>query len=127
MKKEIFKVKMKKSVPHVAVQTTMPLAIMGAICVLPVYGGEMFTFLLLFPLLTAIIGVSYGMAQGFFLGYPVLVGLSFLPTILLFLNITAVLYVIWYGGFGLIGMTLGYWTKKVFKLLKNASIKEKMG
>lgn len=127
MKKEILKVKVKKALPFLVVQMLMPLLSMVLISNSGISGGEMITFLVVFPFFTTCIACLYGGKKFFFWGYPVLVGLSFLPTVVCFLNYTALFYVVWYGGFALIGMTLGFWWKKAFQLLKTASLKEKLG
>lgn len=127
MNKEVLKVRLKKAMPYLLGQTLFPLVTLQAISVSSVSGGEMFVFLLLFPFLTSCISFLYGTRQGFFWGYPLAAGLSFIPTVLVLAHVTALFYVFWYGGFALIGMTFGFWTKKVFKLLKKANMKEKLG
>lgn len=70
-------------------------------------GGGMFVLLMEIPVLCLIISLVYGIKNRFDFWYPLLTTLLFLPTIFIFYNESALIYVVWYGMDAVIGSLLG--------------------
>lgn len=70
-------------------------------------GGGMFVLLMEIPVLCFIISLVYGIKNRFDFWYPLLTSLLFLPTIFIFYNDSALIYVVWYGMDAVIGSLLG--------------------
>ena len=70
-------------------------------------GGGMFVLLMEIPVLCFIISLVYGIKNRFDFWYPLLTTLLFLPTIFIFYNESALIYVVWYGMDAVIGSLLG--------------------
>ena len=70
-------------------------------------GIGMFMLLLVIPLLTLICAVVYGVRQGFDFLLPVAVTILFAPTIFIFYNTSALVYIIAYAVIALIGNGIG--------------------
>ena len=70
-------------------------------------GGGMFVLLMEIPVLCFIIFLVYGIKNRFDFWYPLLTTLLFLPTIFIFYNESALIYVVWYGMDAVIGSLLG--------------------
>lgn len=70
-------------------------------------GGGMFVLLMEIPVLCFIISLVYGIKNRFDFWYPLLTTLLFLPTIFIFYNESALIYVVWYGMDEVIGSLLG--------------------
>lgn len=69
--------------------------------------GAMMVLLFAMPVLCFAISFAYGMMRGFHVLYPVAVGLCFLPSIWIFYNESALIYVAIYGALALLGSFLG--------------------
>lgn len=69
--------------------------------------GAMLVLLLAMPVLCLGISFAYGRKRGFHLLYPLAVGLCFLPSIWIFYNESALIYVAVYGTLALLGSFLG--------------------
>ena len=91
----------------------LPYAIVLAIIfyVLPLLikdtGSGMFMLLLVIPLLTLICAVIYGVRQGFDFLLPVTATILFAPTIFIFYNRSAWVYIIAYAVIALVGNGIG--------------------
>ena len=70
-------------------------------------GIGMFMLLLVIPLLTLICAVIYGVRQGFDFLLPVTAIILFTPTIFIFYNVSAWVYIIAYAVIALIGNGIG--------------------
>lgn len=69
--------------------------------------GAMMVLLFAMPVLCFAISFAYGRMRGFHVLYPVAVGLCFLPSIWIFYNESALIYVAIYGALALLGSFLG--------------------
>ena len=69
--------------------------------------GAMMVLLFAMPVLCLAISFAYGRMRGFHPLYPVAVGLCFLPSIWIFYNESALIYVAIYGALALLGSFLG--------------------
>lgn len=76
-------------------------------------GSAMFILLSVLPLATFLAALVYGYKEGFCLLYLLMVVLLFLPTLFLFYNISAWIYVVIYGLLAALGMGLGRWFKSI--------------
>ena len=65
------------------------------------------TLLLINPLFCLASGIIFSLTAGFSLYLPLLLGLSFLPSVFLFYNETALLYALLYFGLALLGICAG--------------------
>ena len=75
----------------------------------------LFVLLLALPLICFITAIVNGIFNSLNMLYPVLVGLLFLPAVFIYLNESALFYVVAYGVIALIGNTIGmivYYFKK---------------
>uniref|UniRef100_UPI004057803E hypothetical protein n=1 Tax=Agathobacter sp. TaxID=2021311 RepID=UPI004057803E len=70
-------------------------------------GSAMFFMLLVIPLVTLICSVVYGVRQGFDLLFPIVIMILFAPTIIVFYNLSAWIYIVVYGVVVLIGSAIG--------------------
>lgn len=70
-------------------------------------GGGMLILLFIIPLICFITSLVYGIKNGFNLIYFILVMLIFTPTIFIFYNETAYIYIFVYGVIALIGNLIG--------------------
>lgn len=78
----------------------LPLIIMDT-------GMAMVTLLVLVPLICFICSVSYGINHSFDLLYPVIVAVIFMPSIFIYYNSSAWVYIIGYGIVALAGDAVG--------------------
>ena len=69
--------------------------------------GAMLVLLFAMPVLCLGISFAYGRKRGFHLLYPLAVSLCFLPSIWIFYNDSALIYVAVYGALSLLGSFLG--------------------
>ncbi|MEJ8786121.1 hypothetical protein [Peptoniphilus sp. HCN-40583] len=69
--------------------------------------GAMMVLLFAMPVLCLAISIVYGRMRGFHLLYPAAVSLCFLPSIWIFYNESALIYVAIYGVLALLGSFLG--------------------
>ncbi len=81
-------------------------------------GSGIFVLLIILPLATALIALTYGYRHGVHLLYPFVTAFIFLTVIVLHLNDSAYIYTFSYGLIALIAMVLG-------KILKNLWIATK--
>ena len=77
-------------------------------------GTAIMILLFVIPLIGFSLSFLYGMRKGFFWLYPILVSFLFVPTIFLFYNSSASIYILMYGAVALIGEVLG-WIIKIIK------------
>ena len=70
-------------------------------------GSAMLVLLILLPVICLICSLIYGMLKPFTFFYPIAVSLLFLPSIFIFYNETAWIYIIVFGLIALIGSLLG--------------------
>ena len=70
-------------------------------------GSAITVLLIILPLSCLFIAVRYGSLNSFHLAYPLLVALAFTPTIWIFFNESAWVYIPAYGGIALIGNLIG--------------------
>ena len=70
-------------------------------------GLAMLTMLLIIPLLTLLCAVVYGRLHGFGLLFPLAAAVLFAPSILIFYNASAWVYIVIYAVVALAGVTVG--------------------
>lgn len=70
-------------------------------------GSAMSVLLVILPLSCLFVAVIYGSLNSFYIAYPLLVALAFIPTIWIFFNESAWVYIPVYGGIALIGNLIG--------------------
>jgi Ca2+/Na+ antiporter len=70
-------------------------------------GSFMLILLVVIPFICLITALLYGFKQGWNLLYPILVGLLFAPTVVLFYNSSAWVYIIGYAFLSFVGMYIG--------------------
>ncbi|WP_276885805.1 hypothetical protein [Anaerococcus lactolyticus] len=70
-------------------------------------GSGMFILLVLVPLACLLTSLAYGFKNFFTLTFPILVMLIFIPSIFIFYNDSAIVYVFAYGAISLVGSFLG--------------------
>ncbi|RRD94889.1 hypothetical protein EII17_05610 [Clostridiales bacterium COT073_COT-073] len=70
-------------------------------------GSGMFILLLVIPVLTFICSITYGIKQGFDLLFSFAVAILFVPTILIYYNLSAWIYIIVYALISLAGNGIG--------------------
>ena len=76
----------------------------------------MLTLLILFPIVCFLVALVYGVKHSFSLVYSIIVMALFIPTIFIFYNETASIYVGMYGVISIVGNLLGSFVKKYFKI-----------
>lgn len=59
------------------------------------------------PLVAFLCGLIIGWSYGFIIWVPVLIGALFIPTVFIFYNSSALIYVVAYGVISLVGMIIG--------------------
>ncbi|MDD6596136.1 MAG: hypothetical protein PUE92_08870 [Catenibacterium mitsuokai] len=70
-------------------------------------GSGMFILLIVIPLITLITSIIYGLRNVFDFIYPLIVAILFIPTLFIYYNISAWVYIIEYSLIALIGEILG--------------------
>ena len=70
-------------------------------------GTAMIMLLVVIPMITLFISIYYGKKNGFDIWYVILVGIIFFPSIFIFYNSSALIYVIVYTIIALIGNFVG--------------------
>lgn len=75
-------------------------------------GSNMFVLLSVLPIVVLVCALLYGMKHGFHLLYAVIVGLLFLPTLLVFFNESALIYAGIYGLIALGSNATGAWVTR---------------
>ena len=76
----------------------------------------MLTLLILFTIVCFLVALVYGVKHSFSLVYSIIVMALFIPTIFIFYNETASIYVGMYGVISIVGNLLGSFVKKYFKI-----------
>ncbi len=96
--------KLKKMIPYLIVQIIafylVPLIIKDT-------GSAMTVMLIWLPVITFVSGAVYGWKNSFNFGYPLIVAILFAPTIFIYYNYTAYIYIAIYGVIALIGNFIG--------------------
>ena len=82
----------------------------------------MLTLLILFPLVCFLSTIVYGVKYLFSLVYCILVMVLLIPTIFIFYNEIASIYVGMYGVISIVGNLLGSFVKKYFKIEREKMI-----
>ena len=70
-------------------------------------GSGMFILLIVIPLITLITSIIYGLRNTFNFIYPLIVAILFIPTLFIYYNTSALVYVIAYSMISFIGELLG--------------------
>ena len=70
-------------------------------------GSGMFILLIVIPLITLITSIIYGLRNVFDFIYPLIVAILFIPTLFIYYNISAWVYIIAYSLIALIGEIFG--------------------
>lgn len=70
-------------------------------------GSGMFILPIVIPLITLITSIIYGLRNVFDFIYPLIVAILFIPTLFIYYNISALVYIIAYSLIALIGEILG--------------------
>lgn len=70
-------------------------------------GSGMFILLIVIPLITLVTSIIYGLRNVFDFIYPLIVAILFIPTLFIYYNISAWVYIIAYSLIALIGEILG--------------------
>lgn len=70
-------------------------------------GSGMFILLIVIPLITLITSIIYGLRNTFDFIYPLIVAILFIPTLFIYYNTSALVYVIAYSMIAVIGELLG--------------------
>ncbi len=95
------------------------LIILGTFYLLPMLiqdtGTGMMALLIIIPLICFISSLIYGLKKPFSIFYPIIVGVLFVPSILIFYNSSAWVYIIGYGIVALIGSFIGVCISKEMK------------
>ena len=100
------------------VKNMLPYLIVCVIAfyVLPLLGKDTGSFMLILlaaiPLICVIVSLIYGMKHGFNLIFPAIIGALFIPTIFIYYNSTAWVYIIGYAGISLVGDLVGHLVKR---------------
>lgn len=75
-------------------------------------GGAFLTLLVIFPLIILILSFIYSKTLGFNLWLSLIIGLLWIPVIVIYLNESALIYALIYGGISFLGQGLGFLFKK---------------
>ena len=70
-------------------------------------GSDMFISLVVLPLSCLIVAWRYGSRYSFDLLFSILTALIFIPTVFIFYNSSAMIYILIYGGVSMIGNAIG--------------------
>ena len=70
-------------------------------------GSAMFIMLIIIPLICLIISAIYGYKKGFNVSYILAVALIFIPSIFIFYNSSAYIYILIYSIIALVGLLIG--------------------
>lgn len=70
-------------------------------------GSAMLSLLVIIPIICFICSIIYGVKNSFNLQYSFLVAFLFIPTIFIFYNFSAWIYIVFYGAAALIGNAVG--------------------
>ena len=103
-KEKMFMQKIKKMIPYLAVLLItfylLPLCMRDA-------GIAMILMLIVMPLICLVCSLMYGFKQGFYWIYPIAAAALFTPTIWIYYNSSAWVYILVYAGAALIGDFVG--------------------
>ena len=87
------------------------LAVIAAYYLLPLFGKDTGSFMLILLVLMPIVCFAsafwYGIKRGLALTFPLIIAILFVPSVFLFYNYTAWVYAVVYGIIGLIGNLAG--------------------
>ena len=97
----------KKMFPYVIYAAVLALAFYLLPLLIQDTGSGMFVLLLVAPALTFIASLFFGIRQGFSVILPLLVAALFAPTLFIFYNESAWIYIPAYAVIGLIGNAIG--------------------
>lgn len=97
----------KKIIPYVIYAVVLALAFYLLPLLIQDTGSAMFVLLLVAPALTFIASLIFGVRQGFSVILPLLVAVLFVPTLFIFYNESAWVYIIAYAVVALIGNAIG--------------------
>lgn len=75
-------------------------------------GSGMFIMLMLMPILCLGVSFCYGIKRGFSFYYPIVTMIIFVPTIFIYYNDSAIIYIFIYGALSLAGSFIGDLFKK---------------
>lgn len=75
-------------------------------------GSGMFIMLMLMPILCLAVSFCYGIKRGFSFYYPLFTMIIFIPTIFIYYNDSAIIYIFIYGAISLTGNFIGDLFKK---------------
>lgn len=78
-------------------------------------GSAMLMLLVVVPLICFVCSLVYGIKNSFYLVYAIIVAILFIPTILIFYNSTAWVYIFGYGAIALVGNAIGMVFSKIRK------------
>ena len=99
---------MKKSVKSIIIFLLINIALFYILPPLIVdTGSAMIVLLAMLPLSCLLVAVIYGCLNSFHISYPILVALAFTPTIWIYFNESAWVYIPAYGAIALIGNLIG--------------------
>ncbi len=97
-------IKVKKAIPYFIVNVLsfylLPLVIKDT-------GTAIFVLLVATPAICLISSLFYGVLNGFYWLYPTAIAILFVPTIFIFYNYTAWIYIIAYGVIAIVGNLIG--------------------
>ena len=95
---------MKKYIPYLIVNA---LAFYLEPLIITDTGSAMFVVLIFLPLVCFLSSIIYGVKHSFSILYPILISLLFIPTIFIYYNSSASIYIIMYGLIALCGNLFG--------------------
>lgn len=78
-------------------------------------GSAMVLMLIVMPLVLFVTSLAYGLRRGWRYQYPIIVALLFVPTLFIFYNSSALIYIIVYGVIALLGDVFGYLLARLFR------------
>lgn len=70
-------------------------------------GSAMLMMIFVIPVIALLCSAIYGIRQGFHLLFPIITMILFAPTIIIFYNLSAWVYIVAYGGLVLVGSAVG--------------------
>ncbi len=115
-REELVMEKFRKMLPYL-------LAMIFAFYILPFLiidtGSGMFILLIGIPMICYIVSMIYGIKNSFNLLYPLFIMLLFAPSIFIFYNDSATIYIVIYGSISLIGNFIGSLIRKRKQLNKS--------
>lgn len=104
MKEGAIMYRIRKQIPFLLLNFLMFL--LAPLCIIDT-GSAMLIILGIMPLISFVNGLAYGIKHGFHLLFPFLIALLFIPSIILYFNQTAIIYIPAYGIISLVGNMFG--------------------